>query len=165
MRLQRKPERWMCLPTSFAIALDMPVATVLAEIGHDGGKLANPLLPEPLCRAGFHIQELIDVCLRHGLAVTPIELCPVLSPGPKYEPHEVFTDEAGWQRFARAISTSRGVIEGIGRRSFHAVAYDHGRIYDPDAGEYDYSPPNCEARSFIPFCAWRIDPIGERTCE
>jgi len=95
MRLQRKPERRMCLPTSFAIALDMPVEAVLAEIGHDGGKIVNPLLPEPLCRAGFHVQELIDVCLRHGLAVTPIELCPVLSPGPRYEPREVLTDEAG----------------------------------------------------------------------
>jgi hypothetical protein len=165
MRLQHKPEHWMCLPTSFAIALDMPVAAILAEIGHDGGKIVNHLLPEPLCRAGFHVQELIDVCLRRDLAVTPIELCPVLSPGRDVEPREVFADEAAWRRFACAITGGRGVIEGVSRRSFHAVAYDHGRIHDPDGGEYDYSPAACEAIGFVPICAWRIDPIGERICE
>jgi len=153
----------MCLPTSFAIVLEMPVAAVLAEIGHDGGTIVNRLLPEPLCRAGFHVQELIDVCLRRGFAVTPVELCPVLSPGPSFEPHEVLTDESAWQRFATAVQSSRGVIEGTSWRSWHAVAYDHGRIYDPDAGEYDYSPAFCEASGFTPFCAWRIDPIGEHT--
>jgi len=154
----------MCLPTSFAIALDTPVAAILAETGHDGSEIVNPLLPEPLCRRGFHIQELIDVCLRHDSAVTPVELCPILSPAPDVEPREVFAEEAGnWQRLADAIRGSRGVIEGTSRRSFHAVAYDHGRIYDPDAGEYDYAPAACEAHGFVPICAWRIDPIGERT--
>lgn len=165
MRLQRKPLRGTCLPTAFAIALDMPVITVLAEVGHDGSAIVTPSLPEPLCRRGFHIQELIDVCLRHNSAVTPVELCPILSPRSDVEPREVFADKAGWRRFACAINGSRGVIEGASRRCFHAVAYDHGRIYDPDVGEYDYSPPACEAFGFVPICAWRIDPIGERTCE
>ena len=70
MRLQTKPERWQCLVTSFAMALDMLVADVMREIGHDGGQVLWPDMPEPMCRRGFHPQELIDVCRAHGYAVT-----------------------------------------------------------------------------------------------
>ena len=63
------------------------------------------------------------------------------------------------------IQASRGVIDGTGARLGHTVAYDHGRIYDPRGPVYDYSRLACEAHQFYTRCAWRIDPIGERTCE
>ena len=67
MELQQRPEPWMCMPLAFAMALDMPVADLLAAIGHDGSEIVFPSLPEPLCRRCFHIQELIQVALSRGL--------------------------------------------------------------------------------------------------
>ena len=57
------------------------------------------------------------------------------------------------------------MIDGTGARLGHTVAYDHGRIFDPKGSVYDYSRLACEAHQFYTRCAWRIDPIGERTCE
>jgi hypothetical protein len=38
----------------------------------------------------------------------------------------------------------------------HAVAFDHGRIFDPDGREYDYSRQACEARHFYGHKLWLI---------
>ena len=156
----------MCLPTAFAMALDMPVADLLAAIGHDGSEIVFPSLPEPLCRRCFHIQEPIQVALSRGMAVTPVQLFPVLQPtevGPLRK--TVLYPDNNWRRFEETIRASRGVIDGTGARYGHVVAYDHGRIYDPRGPDYDYSRLACEAHQFYTRCAWRIDTIGERTCE
>ena len=166
MELQQRPEPWMCMPLAFAMALDVPVADLLAAIGHDGGEIVFPSLPEPLCRRCFHVQELIQVALARGFAVTPIELFPVLQPteaGPFHK--TVLYPDNNWRRFEATIRASRGVIDGTGARFGHTVAYDHGRIYDPRGPVYDYSRLACEAHQFYTRCAWRIDPIGERTHE
>ena len=154
------------MPLAFAMALDMPVADLLAAIGHDGSEIVFPSLPEPLCRQGIHNQELIQVALTRGLAVTPVELFPVLQPtevGP-FRKIVLYPDN-NWRRFETAIQTSRGLIDGTGARLGHMVAYDYGRIFDPRGPVYDYSRLACEAHQFYTRCAWRIDPIGERTCE
>ena len=54
-----------------------------------------------------------------------------------------------WARFTRVIQHSRGVIEGVGRHCGHAVAYEHGRIFDPDGHEYDYSPRSLPASRLL----------------
>ena len=154
------------MPLAFAMALDMPVADLLAAIGHDGSEIIFPSLPDPLCRRCFHVQELIQVALARGLAVTPVELFPELQPteaGPFHK--TVLYPDNNWQRFEKTIRASLGVIAGTGARLGHTVAYDHGRIYDPRGPVYDYSRLACEAHQFYTRCAWRIDPIGERTCE
>ena len=112
MRLQPKPQRWMCLPASFAMALDIPLADVLRDVGHDGGSIVWPNLPEPICRRGFHPQELIDICLSRGYAVTRIELAPAMATVPNGPELRLFTDKCAWQRFVQVIRTSLGVIEG-----------------------------------------------------
>jgi len=159
MRLLRKPERWMCLPASFAMVLDLSLGDIFAEIGHDGSAIKFPLLPEPVCRRGFHPQELIDVCLAHSCAATRIELAPCLMPTPGNSGWPVLPDGVDWRRFQRTIDLTRGVIEGVGRRCGHAVAYEFGRIFDPDGREYDYSREACERRSFYTQHLWRIDRI------
>ena len=160
MRLQHKPERWMCLPASFAMALDIPLADVLHDVGHDGREIVWPNLPEPLCRRGFHPQELIDICLARGYAVTRIELAPAMATVPNGPELRLFADKRAWQRFVQVIRNSLGVIEGVCLRSGHAVAYDHGRIFDPEGREYDYSPEACERRGFYTQHLWRVDRIG-----
>jgi len=153
------------MPLAFAMALDTPVADLLAAIGHDGGEIVFPNLPEPLCRRCFHIQELIQVALAHGFAVTPVELFPVLQPTDAGPHKTVCYPDNNWRRFAETIHTSRGVIDGTGACHGHTVAYDHGLIFDPKGLLYDYSRAACKAHQFYPRCAWRIDPIGERTYE
>jgi len=152
MLLQRKPSRWTCLPVSFAMALNIAVEDIFAELGHDGSTIFWPDLPEPMCRRGFHIQELIEVALRRGFTVTPFELSPVLESGGK----QYIFDER-WTKFATVIANSVGVLEGNGIRTRHAVAYEFGQIFDPDSGVYDYSRAACEGRFFYANCAWRID--------
>ena len=166
MKLQQRTEPWMCMPLSFAMALDMPVADILAAIGHDGSAIVFPTLPEPQCRRCFHVQELIQVALSRGFAVTPVELFPVLQPtevGPFHK--TVLYRDNNWQRFEATIRASRGVMDGTGARFGHVVAYDQGRIYDPRGSVYDHSRLACEAHQFYTRCVWRIDPIGERTSE
>ena len=155
----------MCVPTSFAMVLDVPVAHLLTEIGHDGSEILYPDLPEPAGRRGFHVQELLEPCLWRGFAATPIEVFPVSehAPGRRYVvPFAGFTGEDAPYRFELVIHRTRGVIEGQVGGCGHCVAYDHGLIYDPDGdpAPYGYSPYACESRSFLPFCAWRIDPIA-----
>jgi hypothetical protein len=164
MRLLRKPARWMCLPASFAMVLDLPLSDIFAEIGHDGSEIKFPLLPEPMCRRGFHPQELIDVCLAHRCAATRMELAPCLMPvrdGPEWP---VLPDNLAWRRFTRAIDLTCGVIAGDvvaggAHLRGHAVAYEFGRIFDPDGREYDYSREACERRGFYTQHLWRIDRI------
>jgi len=167
MLLLQRPEPWMCMPVAFAMALEMSVDELLAALGHDGSKISFPNLPEPACRQGFHVQEFIHVALRRGLAVTPVELFPVLASADERHTQTILYLDNNWKRFADAIAASRGVIDGSGRRFGHMVAYDHGRIFDPKGHEYAYSRIACEAHQFYTRCAWRIDPIlrGESNCE
>ncbi len=161
MVLQQRPEPWMCMPLAFAMALDIPVANLLEEVGHDGSKLAFPNLPEPACRLGFHVQEMILVALKLGKAVTPVELFPVLQSADGRQTQTILYPDNNWALFAHVIETSRGVIDGTGFRLGHTVAYDHGRIFDPKGCEYAYSRIACEAHQFFTRCAWRIDTLGE----
>lgn len=160
MRLQQRPEPWMCMPLAFAMALDIPVSEVLAEIGHDGGRILFPNLPEPACRQGFHVQEFIHVAVRRGLAVTPVELFPVLASADSRQTHTILYPDSNWKRFNDTIAGSRGVIDGTGARFGHMVAYERGRIYDPRGHEFDYTRLACEGRQFYTRCAWRLDPMG-----
>lgn len=158
MKLQQHPNPWMCVPLSFAMALDVPVADLLVALGHDGSKILYPRLPEPACRQGFHIQELIQVALKQGLAVTPVELFPVSA---VYEYTYTIMYPNNWDMFATTIAESCGVIDGVSRLG-HMVAYDHGRVFDSKGYDYNYSRLACEDHQFYTRCAWRIDPIGAR---
>lgn len=159
MELQEKPSQWGCLVTAFAMALDLSVEDLMKLIGHDGGRIVFADLPEPMRRRGFHYQECIEAALKVGRSATPIELFPAIAPSSgRHLPFQVrFEVEGNWERFKRHIHESVGVLEGRGRNCLHAVAYDHGRIYDPDGREYDFSREACEARHLYVFRLWRID--------
>ena len=161
MRLQLKHARWQCLVASFAMALDLPLDDVVVELGHDGGEVLYPALPDPLCRRGVHPQELIDVCRAHGYAVTYLELFPCLKTKPDQAGVLAFTTKQAWSRFTEAIKTTRGVIGGVTPSGKgHAVAYEYGHIYDPDGWMYDYSPLACEQSGFFTQHLWYLDKIG-----
>jgi len=164
MRLQTKPNPWSCIGTAFAMVLDIPSADLFGLVGHDGSEISFPALPDPMARRGLHIQECITASLKLGYAVTPVELFPVIRSTAAGEDNIVVLfgddDSANWKRFAQTIKTSTGVLEGIGRRCLHAVAYDHGMLFDPDGDQYVYSRPACESREFHPRRAWRVDHLS-----
>ena len=169
MKLETKPNPWSCVGSAFAMVLDISVAEFFGHVGHDGSQIAFPMLPDPMARRGLHIQECITACVKLGCAVTSIELFPVIqaTSADGRESHDedivvLFGDDesANWRRFEQTIRTSTGVLEGVGRRCLHAVAYDHGTVFDPDGDEYPYSHPACESRSFHPRRAWRVDRLS-----
>ncbi len=160
MILQTKPNPWSCIGTAFAMVLDISVADFFGLVGHNGSQIAFPSLPDPIARRGLHIQECINTCLKLGYSVTPVELFPVIRATLLEENNIVvlFGDDesANWQRFEHTIQNSIGVLEGSGYQCLHAVAYDHGTIFDPDGCEYIYSRTACESRGFVARRAWRV---------
>lgn len=163
MQLQKMPAPGLCLPTSFAMALDIPVESLMSHY-HDWRQVIFPGLPEPLCWRGVHIQEVIRTAYQYGYAITPHEMFPQIAPPrPGYDNHVVVYD-SNEQVFADMVLLSRGVVTGVQGTPLiglvgHAVAYDHGFIYDPNGYEYPYDLQACKSRQFYPQCAWRVDRI------
>ena len=176
--LQKKPNRWSCSVTAFAMAIDIPVQQLINDIGHDGSEKIFTHLPDPMCRRGFHSQELIQIAWQYGFACTPLEMYPMLrcepffGPRPNREPnergglpmeHSVLFDGSvvgNQSRFIAGVQVTRGVMEGQGCRCHHAVYYHFGQIWDPDGGQYEYSLEACEARSFYGNRLWIFTEHG-----
>lgn len=145
MIIQQSPNRWSCLPTSFAMVLGHQVGELLLRIGHDGSEIIWPALPEPLRRRSFHIQELIAQAWMLGWSVTAIEARPQLVGAVGVEPLDV---QAPW--FMQALSESEGVLTGRTLRGqAHAVAWDGRNCYDPNGTIYGVG-------QFQAGCFWAI---------
>lgn len=156
MTPQVKPQRWLCMVTAFAMALDLPVADLISEIGHDGSKIAFPHLPEPACRAGHHVQEILPSLLSRGYSATPIEFCPIIRTFGDQVPNLFEMPRTDHSLLNNSIATGRGVLEGWVRRQGHAFAFCQGLIVDPDGGQFDYSTRACLARHFTPRQIWLV---------
>ncbi len=164
---QKNPNAWSCLPTAFAIALDVPVETLIALIGHDGSEVTHAGLPEPLNRRGFHPQELIKILVEDEMAVTRIELAPTAASSTIGIRATKSFNVGGWSWFKKNLFHSEGVIEcrtavGTG----HAMAYlgmgDYARIYDPASGdEFVFrAPQDAEHRDRFLIALWRLEDVS-----
>lgn len=60
MLLQKQPNRWSCFLTAFAILIEKPVTELTKMLGHDGSEVLNENAPEPFCRRGFTIYEILN---------------------------------------------------------------------------------------------------------
>jgi hypothetical protein len=141
------------------MAMDMSLESLLEQIGHDGSAIVFPWLTEPKCRRGFHIQEMIHVATLRGLSVTPYEIVPAIASADATSQIKVLIDGSHEKRLATfnsIVNTNRGVITGQGLSCQHAVAFDCGRIYDPEGREYQYTQENCLHTYFVTQCAWTI---------
>ena len=160
------------------MALDMPAADLLEQIGGGWKTHAFENLPVPYCYRGVHIQELILIALEQGYAVTPIELFPQTSSPKAIDPvthkayHDVTvfhgeTEEVNWRIFNNTVLTCFGIITGriapnmTRFQRHHAVAFNKGTIFDPSSGAFLYSVRKCELRYFYSNTAWRFDKIGK----
>lgn len=162
MQLQKMPARGLCLPTAFAMALDIPVESLLTRL-HGWHDVVFPGQPEPLCWRGVHIQELIRIAQDYGYAVTPREMYPQIAGPPGHDAYIVGLDNDNPQVFSDVVLLSRGVITGVRSTVLgavgHAVAYERGFVFDPNGYEYPFQLEACEERRFYPQCAWRVDRI------
>lgn len=128
MILQISPNAWSCLPTAFAMCLDVPTQKVIEAIGHDGSEVIFEDYPDPMCRRGFHTSELMDYCLRvHGLYVSLIPLSVRLWTKDNKAYHDLYKDENIDERLAFYLSNKRAVV----LEPTHAIAYDGHELYDP----------------------------------
>lgn len=169
MRNQRNPNSWSCLPTAFANALNMDVELLINALGHDGSEYTHAGLPEPLCRRGFHPQELIKACLKHySLSVTRVELFPSATPNPALNRPVKHFDIGGTDWFFENMFETNGVIEcrtGVG--TGHAMSYEgavkSAWVYDPANNKPPFELRNltdAECRDRYMFALWRLDEMA-----
>lgn len=169
MILRRSPNGWSCLPTAFAMAMDLEPCDVIRHIGHDG---SNEPYKEGSFKAGFHEQECIEVAQRLGFVCTPIEAVPTISPhldGRDARPI-YFGDELAdnWTRFLRHLDGTCGVFTGTytlpGESTpfqGHAVAWDGvttRKIHD-SKGLRCYPLEKAAKYGFTPGCFWKVQYV------
>lgn len=140
MRSQVQPSQWSCSITAFAIVLGVPVQELIDEVGHDGSEIWWPMATPPSDRRGFHLQELINICINRGYSVTTVE--PVSSiHSPEYDElgltsaKRIEWKESIKTRMTRILTGTVGVLSGKGPSGTrHSVAWDGNNILDPTYG-------------------------------
>jgi len=111
MRLLNTKGKPFCLPYAFAMVLDIEPEEILEEVN-------RPL---------FHIQDMIDFCLRRGYAVTEIQAVPVMS-------NVIMTMHLKhWDRIWQIINGRKCVLYD----DTHAVAWNGKLVFDPKGRVYD----------------------------
>jgi hypothetical protein len=138
MILQRSPNRWSCLVSSFAMALGVPIRELIIIVGHDGSEIIWPELPEPSRRRAHHPQEMIYAASILGFSVTPFEAFPCSVGKVGADPFLVPMIIPAEERMPRIMSGAIGVLTGeTPRGQAHAVAWDGYRVLDPSGLVYD----------------------------
>jgi hypothetical protein len=136
MKIQIQPNSWSCLPTAFAIILDVDVRSIFDILGHDGSKIIDSTIPEPYGRKSFHYQEMVDYCLLNGYSVTEIQKQPISEN--KYG--LTWPVEVSDERFLYYIHNYRGVLIGKGKSGqSHAVAWSEHTVFDPNGTVYNFN--------------------------
>lgn len=131
MKLLIQPNKWSCLPTSLAMLLDETVDDIIKEIGHDGSEIINNL-NEPHNRKGFHIQELVKICLNRNIALIHFDTMVCKHNG---DYHTSYDDS---EYVNELMKDNSGIILGVINNRDHAVAWNskEGCIYDPNGTIY-----------------------------
>lgn len=143
MILQIQPNEASCLATSVAMVLEMPVKKVFDWLGHDGTEIIWPHLPPPKKYRGFHLQEILKVCLQHNHIICPIYREPYLLSQCDELPYQYSDDDF----FNQQLKKHSGILCGTVKKSNkkHAVAWEHKDkiIFDPAGSMYkltDFDP-------------------------
>ena len=97
---------------------------LIRDVGHDGMAVWWRDKPPPDCYRGFHIQEIVDVCLKHDVKLVHIEGMPVSSH------KEIWSRDECLNRFSNYTQRYNGIFIG----KTHAVAWLEERVYDPRDG-------------------------------
>ena len=127
MRLltQTQPQ---CLLYATAMALDVEIAEIVENLGHDGMEVQWPELDPPQCYRSFHIQEMIDFAFNIGIGLVRYEPCPMMAPNDSVNPLAIDAYDIEW------LSKMDAILIG----NTHAVAWSHKdrEIFDPRGFRY-----------------------------
>lgn len=130
MQLLVQPNRWSCLATAAAMVLDTSTEKVIELVGHDGSMILWPDQPEPLCRKGFHIEELQYVACKLGVILATFARDFEYAPN-GFGYRHTYSFHADFDRITKLLN---GILVGTydGKHA-HAVAWNanEGLIYDP----------------------------------
>lgn len=132
----KQPNNWSCLATAYAIVTNQPLDLVLDLLGHNGEQIVEPTIPEPGCRKGFHIHEIIDIAVRDGFTLTPIDKDPRRITDPKkylegFDASLPLYPEPQKRFDYYLVTHPLGIITGATARFPHAVAWRAPNIIDP----------------------------------
>lgn len=129
MILQRQPNRFTCLITACAMVLDVDVAQLIEEVGHDGSG-------EQL---GHHPQELLALVEARHKALTVYELIPYSRIGENLTP--IWNLPTCHKRFLYLLRVHECVMTGLDPNGqLHAWAWDRKRVFDPARESGDTGP-------------------------
>lgn len=137
MKLIKQPNKWSCLPTSFAMVLECDLSYILRSIGHDGSDIVNPNAPEPFNRRSFHLQELQEFIWNHGFFLTQFDANPCLLITEYSSPLFIRKAKENNKILKKLLKENIGVIVGEpqpGKQ--HAVAWNKKLVYDPNGLRY-----------------------------
>lgn len=137
MKLIKQPNKWSCLPTAFAMILDIELDYILRYLGHDGSNIVDINSPEPFNRRSFHIQELQEFIWHHGFFLTPFEANPCLLIKDNFSPIFIRDIKKSNKIMKKLLRENMGVIIGEPQHNKkHAVAWNKRLIYDPNGLRY-----------------------------
>lgn len=108
--------RWCCVPYAFACATGEDYDEIIKLIGHDGSALMDNQ-PEPYCRKGFHVQEVIEALWKLHWAVTEFDA--IIRPVSEGRPRE-----SEKRNVLQYMWGQPGVITGLFDGKPHASAWD-----------------------------------------
>lgn len=133
MKHQQQNNKWSCLPTAFAMCMDIDVDELIKMIGHDGSEIVWPQYPDPYCRRSFHPQEIFYAAITLAYSIMEIQEQPIMSPFTGAEPFKI---DCG--KMPMNLMCCRVVLIGNNPGRYnHAIAYDPAtqRNYDPSQSE------------------------------
>jgi len=135
MKLQKQPNNWSCLPTAFAMALDIDVEQLIKLIGHDGSEIWFPNQKEEHHKKrAFNPSEIMMTVLKMGRYVTPVVAQYEISPVENGEARQIITPQS---EIIQIMNNHCGVLTGYIRGRRHAVAWDGNMIFDPNGSKYE----------------------------
>lgn len=130
-----------CLVYSLAMLLDESPDALIQELGHDGMREVFPDYPVPHNYQGHHIQEIIELCLNRGIALTPVEFMPRYASAK--DPTDwrcLYLPDDASKRFKRLITGRKGILIGRNYKgNGHACAWDGHIVWDPNGYHYHLS--------------------------
>lgn len=142
---------WSCSITALANLLDVPVAEIIRQIGHDGSEVLWPYMPEPQCRRGFHPRELLEVALYYNTHFVAFEADPQI--GHTVESAVSIYPDAR-DRFYEKLTDYDGLLYGQAGDTRHWWTVKNSEIWCPTTGA------NLSINSFLmqyePLCFYAL---------
>jgi hypothetical protein len=121
-----------CLLTSAAMLLDTTEQELINEIGHDGSEVWWPKAKATDRKRNFHIQEIIDCCMKRGYGLMPIDLMPCSMQMSDPNARILWDQSKAFGRFTNIVNGRPAILIGETLSHIpHACAWDGFKVFDP----------------------------------